>query len=253
MLKLTKYEFRKNLTAPIILLIVIGILELLFLVSVAIGKEDYIALAFGIQMLPLIFSYFIVLILSISSYSRELRSKSSYMTFMAPVSTYKIVGSKLLSSLLTAILFAAILFIVLPLNVTIIGIRYNEIDNFFDMVDVFMQAFDYSIAELLLNVIMIAVEIMISFYLIVVLAYLAITLSSTVFQDKKFKGFFSAIIFAVLYGIASYIAVNIPETMEPTSLVEAFVATLPVMLFYLVCIVSGFFATGALLDKKVSL
>ena len=38
MLKLTKYEFRKNLTAPIILLIVIGILELLFLVSVAIGK-----------------------------------------------------------------------------------------------------------------------------------------------------------------------------------------------------------------------
>ena len=42
------------------------------------------------------------------------------MTFMAPVSTYKIVGSKLLSSLLTAILFAAILFIVLPLNVTII-------------------------------------------------------------------------------------------------------------------------------------
>ena len=61
------------------------------------------------------------------------------MTFMAPVSTYKIVGSKLLSSLLTAILFAAILFIVLPLNVTIIGVRYNEIDNFFDMMDMVMR------------------------------------------------------------------------------------------------------------------
>ena len=89
MLKLTKYEFRKNMSAPAILLIVIGILEIVFLCCLAVGKESYVGLSFGIQSVVMMFSYFIILVLSISSYSRELKSKSSYMTFMAPVSTYK--------------------------------------------------------------------------------------------------------------------------------------------------------------------
>ena len=49
MLKLTKYEFRKNITAPIILLVVIGLLEVAFLCSIALNKEDYVALFMSIQ------------------------------------------------------------------------------------------------------------------------------------------------------------------------------------------------------------
>lgn len=253
MLKLTKYEFRKNMTAPIILLIVIVALELFFLVSIAIGKEDYVGMAFGLQIMTMSFSYFIILILSIASYSRELNSKSSYMTFMAPVSTYKIVGSKLISSLIMGIFFAVLLFTMVPLNVTIISAKYSEVGNLIDLLEAYMDFYGFSLSEIIVNIFMIAVEIMISFYLIVVLAYLAITLSSTVFQSKRFKGFFSAIIFVVLYGIASYIAGTLSGSIETASLAEAFRAVLPSMLFYVLCIVSGFYATGTILDKKVSL
>ena len=72
MLKLTKYEFRKNMSAPAILLIVIGIVEIVFLCCLALGKESYVGLSFGIQSVVMMLSYFIILVLSISSYSREL-------------------------------------------------------------------------------------------------------------------------------------------------------------------------------------
>ena len=58
MIKLTKYEFRKNMSAPIILLIVIGILQVAFLCCIALDKEKYVALTFGIQTAAMTFSYF---------------------------------------------------------------------------------------------------------------------------------------------------------------------------------------------------
>lgn len=254
MLKLTKYEFRKNMTAPLILLIVIGILEVAFLISIGIGKESYVGLTFGLQTAIMTFSYFIILVLSIASYSRELKSKSSYMTFMAPVSTYKIIGSKLLTALITAAVFGIVLFILLPTNIIIIGAKYDEIKNFADAFKVLMEFFGYNLADVVINGAMVIFEIMVSFYLVVVLAYLAITLSSTVLQNKKFKGLVSAILFGVIYGVLSWIALKIPSTIEnPSGYVEAFVSTVPTLCFYIVCILGGFFATGQLLDKKVSL
>lgn len=254
MLKLTKYEFRKNITAPIILLVVIGLLEVAFLCSIALNKEDYVALFMSIQTVTMVFSYFIVLVLSISSYSRELKSKSSYMTFMAPISTYKIIGSKLLTALITAVFFGIVCFVLFPANVIIVGMKYDEIKNFTDAFKLLMEFFGYSLTDLIMNVIMVAFEIMVSFYLVVVLSYLAITLSSTVLQNKKFKGFVSAVLFGLLYAGASWVALKIPSVIkEPTTYVEAFIAAAPAILFYILCIVVGFFATGKLLEKKVSL
>lgn len=254
MFRLTKYEFRKNITVPAILLIVIGVLEIAFLCCLAVGKESYVGLSFGIQTLLMTFSYFIILVLSISSYSRELKSKSSYMTFMAPVSTYEIIGSKLLTSLITAAIFGITLFILLPANIVLIGMKYDEIKNFADAFEALMEFFGFKLGELIINGVMIIFEIMVSFYLVVVLAYLAITLSSTVLQNKKFKGVVSFILFGVLYGVLSWIALKIPVTIEnPSGYVEAFVALVPTLMFYIACIVVGFFATGKLLKEKVSL
>ena len=254
MLKLTKYEFRKNMSAPAILLIVIGILEIVFLCCLAVGKESYVGLSFGIQSVVMMFSYFIILVLSISSYSRELKSKSSYMTFMAPVSTYKVIGSKLLTAFLTAAVFGIVLFILFPLNVILVGIKFDEVKNFADAVEQLMEFFGYHLTDIIVSGVMILVEIMVSFYLVVVLAYLAITLSSTVLQNKKFKGIVSFVLFGLIYFGLSWVSLKIPSVIDnPTGYVEAFLAEIPVLSFYLVCIVAGFFATGALLEKKVSL
>ena len=176
------------------------------------------------------------------------------MTFMAPVSTYAIIGSKLLMAFLVAVFFGIVLAVLLPINVVIIGAKYDEVKNFTDAFELLMEFFGFSIKDLIINAIMVVFEIMVNFYLVVVLAYLSITLSSTVLQNKKFKGLVSAIIFGVIYFGLSWVALKIPQVIEnPTDYVEAFVSVFPTMLFYIMCIVAGFFATGTLLEKKVSL
>ncbi len=254
MLKLTKYEFRKNLTAPLIMLIVIGIMEIVFLCSLALGAETYVGLSFGLQTTILTFSYLIVLIFSITSYSSELKSKSSYMTFMAPVSTYKVIGAKLLTALIMAVIFGATMFILFPTNVMLIGVKYDGLKSIFDMFKYVIESIGYSFTELLAMLVTTVLELMVIFYLVVVLAYLAITLSSTVLQDKKFKGFVSAIIFFIIFAICMWIDGILPTLIdEPVGYFEAFVAILPSYLFFVACIVGGFFATGKILKEKVSL
>lgn len=253
MFKLTKYEFRKNITVPTVLLIVIGLLEVVMLVGLAMGSELYTVLGYSVQMLVMFFSFFMILILSIISYSKELRSKSSYMTFMAPVSAYQVIGSKLLSTFIIAALAGILFFVLLPLNSAAIASTLDEVGNFMDIMKELIEFFGYNLKKIIINGAMILFELMISFYFVVVLAYFAISLSSTVFQNKKFKWVVSSIIFIALYALISYISLKLPTIGEPTTLTEAFVGELPMLLFYLVCIVGGYVGSAILLEKKISL
>ena len=253
MFKLAKYEFRKNLTGPIILFAVIGALELLFLGSKLLNKEGTMIVAFIVQLLAMFFAYYIILILSISSYSRELSSKSSYMTFMAPVNAYQVIGSKLLSAFFVSAIFGVIMFVFVMLNYLIMEAHFSQLNDIKEAFEVLMEIFGYNIAELLLNVVMFIVELMISFYLVVVLAYFAISLSSTVFQNKKFKWVVSTVIFLVIYISVVYMASHLPTIGDPTTLGQAFISELPTMLFYLVFIVGGYVGSAVLLEKAISL
>ena len=254
MFKLTKYEFRKNITAPAIFLAVILAVELFFLGSIAIAAEGFAApLAYGILTFIMLFSFFIVLIFSIASYSKELRSKSGYMTFMAPISTYQIIGSKLLSSFLVAAIFAVLFFVLLPVNTGLLASTYTNIGTFFDFAKEFIELLGYNFKEIVVNGAVLIFELMVSFYYVVVLAYFAISLSSTVFQEKKFKWVVTTVIFVVLYATTSFIADKIPMIGDPVTIGEAFIAELPVLSFYVVCIIASYIGSAMLLEKKISL
>ena len=253
MLKLTKYEFRKNITVPIILLIVLGLLEVVLLAGVALDSKFYTILGYSVQMLVMFFSFFMILILSIISYSRELSSKSSYMTFMAPVSTYAVIGSKLLSTFILAALAGILMFILVPLNTAAMASTFDEVESFMDIMKELIELFGYNLKKIIINGAMILFELMTSFYFVVVLGYFAISLSSTIFQNKKFKWVVSTAIFIALYATATFISFKLPTIGDPTTLTEAFIAELPVLSFYILCIIGGYIGSAMLLEKKISL
>ena len=253
MFKLTKYEFRKNITAPVILLVIVGLLEVVLLTSLAFESEKYSVLAYSLQVIIMFFSFFMILILSIISYSRELKSKSSYMTFMAPLSSYQIIGSKLLTTFIFAAIAGILFFLLLPMNAAAISSTFEEVGSFLDALKELMDFFDYNWTKVIINGAMILFELMISFYFVVALAYFAISLSSTVFQNKKFKWIFTSIVFIALYSVATYVAFKLPTIGEPTTLVEAFIGEIPMLSFYLACIIGGYIGSAMLLEKKISL
>ena len=115
MLKLMKYEFRKQLFTKFAMLVVLGLLELYFLYGLVIKDEITVAKGEGFLIFYTFAAILFVSFECIVTFHNDLRTKQSYMLFMVPESTYSVVGAKVLSAmiqiLLTALLFGAVAFL----------------------------------------------------------------------------------------------------------------------------------------------
>lgn len=256
MLRLTKYEIRKNITGIIILLAVLAALEVYFLVGVAINSQNHTAMAIGLLVLAATVSFFFVFIFGVASYSKELSSKTSYMTFMTPISSFSIIGSKLISTFLIGIFLAAVIISFALIDMALLNNVFPEIDALGQFIDGLFNHIGYSTGEVLLSALVLVLEMLIEFFGIISFAYLAITLSSTAFQNKKFKGIVSVIAFVIIVWAVDKVGDLIIPTVYSngiTSIYQAIVSIIPFMVYFAVAMVISLVASAKLLDKKVSL
>ena len=107
--KLIKYELRKNLGMLIAMLSTIGAVEIYFLLSLAADKESHVVVSAFLMPIGCFLIALLVFILGVTSYSRELSQKSSYLLFMTPHSTLSIISSKVLYTVVLGVGFAALL------------------------------------------------------------------------------------------------------------------------------------------------
>ena len=129
MLKLVKYELRKNRTA---ILVAAGdrVRRWRPISSSASPRESASDVYVAIALLTLLFALrlaFAVFILGVSSYSGELKRKSSYLIFMTPNSALAVVISKLLFTLALAILFPALALALLAVDMPILSGRLRRV------------------------------------------------------------------------------------------------------------------------------
>ena len=91
------------------------------------------------------------------------------------------------------------------------------------------------------------------------LIYFAISVSATVLQNKKGKGFVSFVLFMVLQGGVSALAASLPnmhnmqELQKISDMAQAIGYMWPQLLCYAVVMVLAYTASSVLLDKKISL
>ena len=132
MLKLLKYEFRKAQSAFLTLLGLTAALELYFLYALYQRKEDHMAISMVLLVLCAYAVAIFVFVRGVTSYSGELKSKSSYLIFLTPNSTLKIMGSKYLYTFVNGLFFAA-LFAVLAGFDFLLGLqRFGEYEDFLE-------------------------------------------------------------------------------------------------------------------------
>ena len=252
MLKLTKYELRKNLLGIGIVAGIICVLQALFMFFCLTENLNYTSLFGGLLIIAASVSYFIVFIFGVVTYYRELSSKSSYLIFMTPNSSLSIITSKLLYTLIIGIGISAIFigFGVLDIFMMagVFGDLADALKNFSEMLKI--MGID------VVNIIIVAgiISFLITFFFLISLAYFAITLSSTALQNKKIKGFISVVLFCVLAYATIKISSLLPELYKnPDSLSQALMSSLPATIFQLLMVVACTFGSAVLLDKKVSL
>ena len=220
MFKMIKYEFRKHISSIIILLIVYGLLEAVFLYGMIADNQNAVVISMALLIMLSVVSYVFILVLGISTYNNELKSKSGYLVYMTPISYYHIIGAKLLYTLFAGIGFAALIFLLLTVNYNMLANEYS-LNDFTTVFNVMLRTLgtDYTLGTLLLLMLVQIISMLVNFFMIVTVAYLAISLSTTILQNSKAKGFLSFFLFIVIIAVVLYLEGLIPEIYDTSKYV----------------------------------
>ena len=200
MLKLMKYEFRKMRTVLLGLLIALLALDIGFLFGFNTGRDTLSSVCFTLIFLLVFVVYVCILISGIVSYSRELRDKSGYLIFMTPVRPIGIVVSKLLFTALTALVCTALFGFAALMNFRLMLGRLDLDPEVLDQVNMVLRLglkSNATIQQILQTVAFSILTLLIEVMLTMCTAYLAITLSATLLQNRK--GFLRVLISFALF------------------------------------------------------
>lgn len=244
MLKLMKYEFRKQLFSKLVILGIMGLLEIYFIVGLVtkeIGRTGrgigfLVAFTFGV-MLYVSFE-------SIITYSNDLKTKQSYMLFMVPQSIYKVVGAKMLASLIQILIVTFAIGALAIVDIVAAVGTYGSIQTIKELFEELLEEFlhiniDYSI--FIIGI----VSIIVSWAATITVAMLSITLSNTMFANSKFRGIASFIIFILITVLISKMGGLITDHLKGYTLyiVSMLISAVEATIAYI--------ATSWMLQKKV--
>ena len=254
MLTLSKYEFRKNRTFIITMAVLFFLLECNFLYSIYIQDSEKSAESAIFLMLYASVCYFAIFILAIANYSKELNSKSSYLIFMTPTKPLSIIFSKIFSILILGMIFMAIICGIGYFDWLLLFDAYPDLDFVMDSFESVMIMMDINSHNFIIGILLFLITFIISFFSSVTIAYLAITLSATLLQNNRFRGFVSFAIFMAITYIFGFVGAMMPMLIqEPANLWEIFISIIPSVLLNLIMICISIFGSAYLLDKKLSL
>ncbi|WP_461205338.1 hypothetical protein [Clostridium sp. DL1XJH146] len=246
--KLLKYELRGNYrkSFPVIFAgIILCLILLIFYSDTAITYNLLLSLVFIVVTVVIYIDIF-------NSFKNELYSNSGYLTFTLPVSTKKILVSKILAAFIVSygatillIFFAAIS----PSNKTFL--------NNFQLLDV--------------SVLMIIVDTFVGNLCTILLVYLVISVTKISAINGKIGGFVGVIIFIALSIGLNYIRgliyklefldVNLSNTFDYDTITNsvnlafdgASTLNIGVLVFNIVLIIAMFFGVSYLLDNEVNI
>lgn len=247
MWKLIKYELRKQMQSKAIIFGIVALLEIVWFwglfmnENLLISTSGFLFVAANISMLYLYFE-------SIVTFSNDLKTKNSYMLFMTPNSSYKIIGAKVLASGIQIIVYGLCFFGIGVLDLGIMAIRIHSVAEIIELIKTFLREavqIDVNVTYVLISIL----SLLIVGIFILVLAYLSITLSATFLANKAYKGIISFAIFVlilfVVEKIASAVLGNILLSDGTTIILS--------ILWYAAMSIAAYVATAWMLEKRVSL
>jgi len=248
MLKLMKYEFKKQAMTKYVMLILMAIIEVIFLIGLVVkNNENLIAVPMVIMIMVTIVAIFFVSVESIFTFSNDLKTKASYMLFMTPHSSYTIIGAKLLVSFITLFLTGMVLLLINTGNFVLLGAKMEGFAQVRDVIAMLLKEI-WRIEINFYDVFKFILLLLIGFAIFITTAFVSITISSTVLANKRFKGLVSFAVFIALNLVFTWISNNILATDIWSN--SYFLISMGINLIFLIATYLG---TAWLLEKKISL
>ena len=255
MFKLIKYEFRKNLYGMAVMCGIIFAAQLYFMYACFIADNKNKALGGSwFLLMAAIICFFMVFIMGIATYSRELSNKTAYLVFMTPNSAIKIIGSKLLYTLFNGAVILILLVILGIVDWRLLGKMWEQEISVLEMVSEMMSMLGIDMLNVFYSAAAVIVNFLVNFFMAVTLAYMSVTATATVLQNKKIKGLISVVVYIILFIVINKIGALLPRLYEyPESFTQVALSGLWRTVFFLIIIIGAVIATARLLERHVSL
>jgi len=249
MLKLMKYEFKKQAFSKLVIVALIGLFEIAFFYGVIRDSQNIIAGVMTFLFLFTMGALFYLAFEAIITYSNDLKQKCSYMLFLTPNTSYSIVGAKVLTAGIQIVLAGLAFFALFVIDGGVLIAKYDSIANLKKIILEFLDHFlslKIQFSDLLATVIVIIA----GWISIITLGFFSITLSTTFLANKKYKGIVSFIIFIglnYLYNKVSHLILG--DTTDLTNVGTTFMWQTVITVVF---IILTYFGTAWMLEKKVS-
>ncbi len=252
MIKLMKYEFRKQLNSKFIILFLLVLIQTCFLLGVFFENDDWV-MSSSLTLFFLVIIVFSYLAFeAVGRYAKDLNEKCSYMLFLTPNDSYNILGAKILVTILQVVLFSVIFFALFIIDAKMFVNYFDFVDDIRAVVEMALDTFfvrnildDYNFYTLVLGVI----KTIADWLLFVVMAFFAITLSNTFLYSIKFKNFISLILYIIINTGITYLSDIMKETFKIYVIQDKLFFD---SIFTLIAITVIYFVTAYMVEKKLS-
>jgi len=251
MLKLMKYEFRKQALSKVIIVLLLLAFEIMFFLGVIASGKNMIMVSNIILQMIMLITFCYLFMEPIASFHSDLGKKQGYLLFMTPRSNYQIVGAKILMGVIQMAIFFVLFIGLFTLNHAVFSWKNGTVSSspFEENLNAFNDP-GFSFREF------IAAEVFLVLLLVCffTLAFLSISISYSFLIKGKLNKFMSFLIFIVL-SVIELLAIGlvISSIFENTNVTNfAFVLVNLTIAMALPASIN-FFMTGRLLDKKMSL
>ena len=244
MLKLMKYEFKKQMFSKIIIAAILGVLTLYFGIACVIDKETHAAIATMLIFTVMVFAGLYTAVESLSVYDKDLKTKQSYMLFLVPRSSYEILGAKMISAALQ-IFFTMLLYgIVAVLCGSVFLIKYSSVRELMTLVQNILEI-NYSVRVDWGFVVQTILTVFVTWVFIVVLGYFV----ETLIHKTKLTSFIVFVAYILCFwGVVSADNAILNAISKSSQVMQSSVE----ILFFLVINTVLYVASAWLMDKKLS-
>ena len=224
MLKLMKYEIRKTWITKLILLGVTAVAEAVYLYGLYTEKEGPLSVAIGLLVMLAVFGVLVIGLESVLTLHRDMNTKQSYMLFMTPNSSYKILGAKVLECGFSILITGAFYFALGALDITLLFAKSGQLNQLWEMIQNVISQININGRPLTINAEIMAsltFSLLTSWIGTVTMAYLADVVSAALLNGKKFNGLLSFVLFLALAWLTGWATGKITEgiTASTTMLV----------------------------------
>lgn len=250
MTKLIKYEFQKQMFSKIVIMVSLAVLIVLFTYGVIRDDEQMSMVILAVTSVFMMLAITYVGIEGAVVYSKDLRTKQSYMLFMVPQSSWSILGAKVIASVLQILFTMFIFTVTLAANVTIFLMHNANMQELVEMVKQFVEA----VFNIRVDAGLLAQGLGVTFILWVFLFMLAVfveTLLYTVFNQGKLISVLAVVAYClVFWGIVQLenTLCGLLAQMNPSQMILSGMS----YAYYLALDLILFFASAWLIEKKLS-